>query len=194
MIAVIIGCEIGFWILLAAGLIARYPLRLPRLGWVLLASTPVVDLVLLVASVIDLRNGSTPSIVHAIAAIYIGISIAFGRRTIAWADAWFAHRYAGGPRPDRPARHGAARAARERAGWYRHLLAFAIGGGLLLAAAAMVDTEAARAMFHGVARVWLMVLGIDAVISFSYTLWPSSAKDKGVGEPGEGHTVRVWQR
>ncbi len=190
MIAFIIGCEIGFWVLLVAGLLVRYPLRRPRIGWVLLASTPVVDLVLLVASVIDLRNGSTPSLPHAIAAIYIGISIAFGRRTIAWADAWFAHRFAGGPRPPRPARHGAARAARERAGWYRHLLAFAIGGALLLGAAALVGTDSAREVFHGVARMWSIVLVVDAVISFSYTIWPSSATSRGVGEPGDGHTVR----
>ena len=75
-----------------------------RLGAVLLALTPAVDLVLLVASAIDLRGGATAFSWHGLAAVYIGVSVAFGPRIIAWADARFATRYVDAPRPPRPAR------------------------------------------------------------------------------------------
>ena len=170
--AVIIAAEVAFWALLSAGLFARYRLGRQRLGAVLLALTPAVDLVVLVASVADLRGGATASSWHGLAAVYIGVSIAFGTRIIAWADARFAHRFAGAPRPARPPREGAEHARRERAGWYRHLLAYAIGAGLLLTAIGLVaDAERTEALLQ-MLRVWTLVLAIDFLVSFSYTLWP----------------------
>ena len=47
IIAAIVACEVGFWVVLAAGLLARYALRLPRLGGFLLLCVPLVDLALL---------------------------------------------------------------------------------------------------------------------------------------------------
>jgi hypothetical protein len=46
LIAPIVACEVGFWCLLGAGLVARYAMRLPRTSAVLLAGAPVLDLVL----------------------------------------------------------------------------------------------------------------------------------------------------
>lgn len=59
IITVIVGCEIGFWLALAAGLGLRYPLKRPKAGAVVLACVPLVDLVLLAATVVDLRGGAT---------------------------------------------------------------------------------------------------------------------------------------
>jgi hypothetical protein len=172
----IIAAEIAFWLLLLAGLFARYSVGHRRLGAVLLALTPAVDLIVLVASVVDLRDGATASSWHGLAAIYIGVSVAFGSRIIAWADARFAHRFAGAPPAPRPPREGREHARREREGWLRHLLAYAIGGALMLAAVALVAdaerTEALRQML----QVWTLVLAIDFAWSFSYTLWPREAR------------------
>jgi hypothetical protein len=171
----IAATELTFWLLLGAGLVARYKLGRRRLGAVLLALTPAVDLVLLVASAIDLRGGTTATSWHGLAAVYIGVSVAFGPRIVAWADARFAHRFAAAPAPARAPREGAAHARTERLGWYRHVLAYAIGAGLLLTAVAIVAdaerTEALRQMLG----VWSLVLAIDFVWSFSYTLWPRRA-------------------
>ena len=68
MYAVIIACEIGFWVVILAGLAARYLLGRRRLGAVLMACVPLVDLVLLVATVIDLRRGGQAELVHGLAA------------------------------------------------------------------------------------------------------------------------------
>lgn len=97
--AVIVACEIGFWVLLLAGLACRYLLRRQLLSTILLALAPAVDLVLLIASVLDLRGGGTATAVHGLAAIYLGVSVGFGHRMMHWADVRFAHRFAGGPPP-----------------------------------------------------------------------------------------------
>ncbi|PMC61914.1 hypothetical protein CJ204_08175 [Corynebacterium xerosis] len=86
MVYAIIACEIGFWVLIALGLLARYPLGMPRLGLVLLALTPVVDVALLAFTVIDLRSGGQPGLVHGVAALYLGFSVVFGKRSVEWAD------------------------------------------------------------------------------------------------------------
>jgi hypothetical protein len=57
MVAVIIGCEIGFWVLLAAGLAARYVLRAKTLSAALLLAVPAIDVLLLAVSAIDLIRG-----------------------------------------------------------------------------------------------------------------------------------------
>ena len=49
VLLVIIGCEIGFWVVVFAGLAVRYGLRAPRASTIILRMVPVVDVVLLVA-------------------------------------------------------------------------------------------------------------------------------------------------
>jgi hypothetical protein len=174
LIAVIFAAEIAFWTLLASGLATRYLLRRPRLGLALLAATPVVDLALLVATTIDLRRGGAPTLAHALAAVYIGVSVAWGQRIVAWADARFAHRFAGGPLPVRPPRTGAAHAAHQRREWLRHLTAWATGTALLgIGMLVAGDLDRSLALLN-VAALWTLILAVDFAISFSYTLWPKT--------------------
>ncbi|NWJ73379.1 hypothetical protein HX744_23150 [Pseudonocardia sp. ICBG1122] len=105
----IVGAEIGFWVFLLAGLGARYVLRRRGLGAVLLLGVPLMDLVLVTASTVDLATGGAPSRVHGLAALYLGITVAFGHSLVRWADVRVAHRFAGGPAPVRPPRGGLAR-------------------------------------------------------------------------------------
>lgn len=95
----IIACEIGFWIFVISGLVARYIFMKKKLSSILLICTPLVDIILLVATYIDLLNGAVADFIHGLAAIYIGVSVAFGKQMIAWADRQFAYRFAGAPRP-----------------------------------------------------------------------------------------------
>lgn len=85
----IVACEIGFWVVIALGLITRYIFKREKLGFFFLALTPVIDLLLLIVTATDLYNGATATQVHAIAAIYLGSSIAFGKSIIRWADERF---------------------------------------------------------------------------------------------------------
>ncbi len=172
----IVVCEVAFWAFVLAGLVARYLLRRPKLGVALLLMTPAVDLVLMAATVIDLRAGATAGIFHGLAAVYVGVSVAFGHRMIRWADGRFAHRFAGGPPPEQPSKHGPEHARRERAAWYRHLLAWSIGSALLFGMSSFVGDPATTESLLGKAALWALVLAIDFVWSFSYTLWPHKGK------------------
>lgn len=173
LLPVIIAAEIGFWVLLAAGLTARYLLGRRRSGAILLAAVPVVDLVLLVATVIDLSRGATADFTHGLAAAYIGVSLAFGHSMVRWADQRFAHRFAGGPPPWRPPSGGRARARYEWREFAKAALAWAVSCGLLLAAIAIVgDAERTEALEGWIVRLTL-VLGIWALWPITHTLWPS---------------------
>lgn len=57
-----------------------------KLGGFLLICSPIVNLILLIATVFDIKNGAVATAVHGLAAIYIGVSIAFGPQIIQWAD------------------------------------------------------------------------------------------------------------
>jgi hypothetical protein len=176
LVAIIVGAEIAFWVVLVAGLVARYLLGRRALGAVLLAAAPAIDLVLLTASVIDLANGATAGVEHGLAAAYIGFSVAFGHSVIRWADARFAHRFAEGPPPPKPPRHGRARALHEWREFRKAALAWAIACGLLLAAIAIVG-DAARTE---ALQWWLVrltgVLAIWSLWPITYTLWPARPK------------------
>jgi hypothetical protein len=163
-------------LILLSGLVARYGLGRPRIGMALLVATPFVDLALLAVTTIDLRRGGEAALPHALAAVYIGVSVAWGQRIIGWADARFAHRFAGGPAPERVPRTGLAHAARERREWLRHLVAWAAGTALLgLGVLVVGDLDRTWALVN-VAVLWTFVLAIDFLISFSYTLWPRRAR------------------
>lgn len=191
----LIACEVGFWVVLLAGLATRYVLRRPRAGAVLLACTPLVDLALLLFALIDLRHGGTATIAHGLAAVYIGVSVAWGHRMVRWADERFAYRFVGGPPPSRPPKYGPEHARRARRDWYRDLLAWVIGCALLLGGAAALGgvtvlasllrgefagvgaTESFGALL-GLAGMWTLVLVIDFAWSFSYTLWPRNPRSE----------------
>ncbi|MFC6022753.1 hypothetical protein ACFP2T_42200 [Plantactinospora solaniradicis] len=178
MVAVIAAGEIGFWVLLAAGLIARYPLRMPRLGALLLLATPLIDLVILVATVLDLRRGATAEFIHGLAAAYLGFSVAFGHSMIRWADQRFAHRFAGGPPPVKPPKGGTARARYEWREWGKGLLGWFIACGLLGLGILMVgDLSRTQELFGWIVRlsvamvIWLVAFPVWA------TLFPQPAQD-----------------
>lgn len=190
----IIGCEIGFWVFILAGLIARYILRMPKTSNVLLIMTPVTDFVLLVATVIDLSNGAQASFIHGLAGIYLGVSIVYGHKMVKWADRQFEYRFAGGEKPVKRTTYGAERAREERIGWYQHFLAWLIGSGLLVSIILVIDGPQGMTQFIEMVRnwsedsaatielatldlfrtvaVWTLVLVIDFLVSFSYTIFP----------------------
>ena len=181
--AVIVACEVGFWAVLMAGLAARYGLRMPHLGGAFLVCVPLVDAVLLVATVLHLRGGGQAGAAHGLAAVYLGVSVAWGHSMVRWADARFAHRFAGGPPPSRPPSGGAEHARYERGQWARHLLAWAVGCALLLGGVVFVGDPDRSGALSGIALGWTLVLAVDFFWAMSYTLWPrkESGSKEGAG-------------
>ncbi|MFI6107882.1 hypothetical protein [Streptomyces sp. NPDC051310] len=190
IVALIIICEVGFWVLLAAGLAARYVLRMPRTGAAILLCEPLLEVVLLIATAVDLRNGAEPSAKHGLAALYIGYTVGHGHRTVKWLDGHAAHRLAGAPRPPAPPRYGMARARYEGRLWLGTLVAAAVATALLWLAMEYVG-DASRT---GSLRNWMGVAwraaGIHGLVALTYAIWPRKAP----APDGEREPVRVERR
>lgn len=167
----IIICEIGFWVVILAGLISRYLLKKEKLGLFFLALTPLVDLILLIATGLDLYNGAIASIVHGLAAVYIGVSIAYGKGMIQWADSRFQYYFL--KQGDKPRKkYGREFAFQNLKGWGKHVFAFLIGVILLGIVVFLVNDASRTEALLTVIKVWSLVLGIDFLISLSYFVWP----------------------
>ncbi len=129
--AAIVGAEVAFWVFLLAGLAARYVLRRPRLGAVLLLGSPVADAALLGLAAMDLHGGADPTTAHGLAAVYLGFTVVFGRSLVRWVDQRFAHRFAGGPPPVKPPRRGHAKVGHEWREFRKAALAWGISAAVL---------------------------------------------------------------
>ncbi|MFJ4694934.1 hypothetical protein [Streptomyces sp. NPDC088766] len=181
----IAACEIGFWVLLALGLAARYLLGWRRTGVVLLLCEPVLELVLFAVTAIDLRNGAEPGWEHGLAALYIGCTVAFGPYTIRWLDGHAAHRLAGGPPPPRPPRHGRARARHEAKLWLRTVCGGAVALALLECAVRYVGDSGDVSSLRAFQWTAVRAVGIHGLIALSYTVWPRRAPAVGRAD-GDG--------
>ncbi|PIB10526.1 MULTISPECIES: hypothetical protein [Streptomyces] len=141
---------------------------------VLLLCEPLLEVILFVATAIDLKNGADPGWEHGLAALCIGLTVAYGPYTIRRLDGHAAHRLAGAPAPPKPPRYGMARAGHEAELWLRTLLAAAVARALLQAPIWYVGdghTESLR----GFQWTALRAAGIHGVVALTYTLWPKKA-------------------
>ncbi|RAV31449.1 hypothetical protein [Corynebacterium heidelbergense] len=181
MVVVILTCEIGFWVFLALGLITRYLLRWERASWALLAMSPLLDLVLLGATAASIHRGEVASVGHALAAIYIGFSVAYGRKLIGWADAQFAYRFARGPKP--VSKTGQAYTKECWADVLRTGTAVIIACGLSFllqryAASRPFPTANESAQIFASNYRWMAaIFAIDTLWAMSYTIWPRRKKE-----------------
>lgn len=113
VLAIIIVCEVGFWVLVGGGLALRYLVGKPGASIAVLWLVPLLDVILLIAVGIDLYNGADVKTVHMIAGLYLGASVAFGPSMIRWTDARFAYYFANGPKPAKAPKTGVAAVAHE---------------------------------------------------------------------------------
>lgn len=180
IVALIAACEIGFWVLLAAGLGARYLLRMPRLGLGLLLCEPLLEVVLLVATALDLKNGAEPNWTHGLAALYIGYTVGHGHRTVKWLDGHAAHRLGGAPKPAGPPRHGMARARHEGKVWLGTLVGAVVATVLLQLAIWYVDDPSRVTSLEGWRYAAWRAAGIHGLVALGYLVWPRKAP---AGEP-----------
>ncbi|MDT0232785.1 hypothetical protein N8D74_05725 [Curtobacterium flaccumfaciens] len=169
----IVACEIAFWVAILGGLTTRYLLRRPRLGAAMLVAAPVIDLVLLAVVTVDLLGGGTASWHHGLAAVYIGFSVAYGHRMIAWADVRFTHRFAGGPAPERLS--GRRYTARCWGDVLRTGLAVLIAGGIIGGLVLVVGDPDRTNELQGTVALLGVVLGVELLWAISYTIWPRRA-------------------
>ncbi|MFG1947408.1 hypothetical protein [Nonomuraea sp. NPDC048826] len=179
IIAVIIACEVGFWVLLGLGLACRYLWNRRSLSTALLISVPLLDVILLAAAVIDMRGGATADFRHGLAAAYLAYSIVFGHSTLKWADAKFHHRFAGGPPPSGPPTGGAARTRYEWVFWLRIVLAYGISWAIVLALGWLVGEPERMGPLYAFLGQAAKVPLIALIWPVSYTFWPKKTEPTG---------------
>ncbi|MEV3989016.1 hypothetical protein AB0J57_08895 [Streptomyces sp. NPDC049837] len=189
VVTLIVVCEVGFWVLLAAGLATRYLLKMPRTGAALLLCEPLLEVVLLVVTAMDLRNGAEPSWKHGLAALYIGYTVGHGHRTVKWLDGHAAHRLGGAPRPAGPPRYGMARARHEGRIWLGTLVGAVTATVLLWLAILYVGDASRTGSLEGWMYAAWRTAGIHGLIALSYAIWPRKAPDEPVTK--EREPVRV---
>ncbi|MBK3494254.1 hypothetical protein JFL43_05160 [Viridibacillus sp. YIM B01967] len=171
----IIGAEIAFWILIVVGLVLRYILKLKRLSIFVLAASPVIDLVLILLTVLDLKNGEIATFVHGLSAIYIGVSIAYGKQMIEWADQQF--KWLVLKVDERPKKaYGKEKSKRETIGFVRHLFAYAIGSAVLWGILLFLGKDEQTISLFYVWSIWSIVVVVDGIISISYIVFPTTKK------------------
>ncbi|MFF5564745.1 hypothetical protein ACFY7Z_01725 [Streptomyces sp. NPDC012623] len=193
IVTLIVVCEAGFWVLLAAGLALRHPAGKPRLGAAVLLLEPLLEVVLLTATVVDLKNGAEPDWKHGLAALYIGFTVGYGHYTVQRIDAHAAHRLAGGPPPVKPPRHGMARARYEGGLWLRTAVAAAVAVALLQLAILYVGDAARTGPLTDWQLTAVRATGIHGVIALTYLLWPK--KPPRDGEPARAeHSAPLTKR
>ncbi|MER5948224.1 hypothetical protein ABT127_19425 [Streptomyces sp. NPDC001904] len=180
IVTLIVVCEVAFWVLLAAGLALRYWAGMPRAGLAVLLCEPLLEVVLLVVTAVDLKNGAEPDWKHGLAAVYIGYSVALGHYTVRWVDVRVAHRFAGGPPPSTP-KYGTARAVHEWKLAARWVLASVIALGLLQGAIWYVGDDGDTGSLIQWQQRMLFVIGLNVVIALTYTLFPKKEPARGGG-------------
>lgn len=149
----IVGCEAAFWLVLALALAARYLLSQTSLSRALLFSLPVIDLLLLAFTAVDLKTGTPATFAHGLATAYVAFTVAFGSVVVRWADDRFAHRFAAGPAPVKPPAYGWPAVRYEFGLWFRCILASVITIVLLIALIAFIGDETVTAPLHS----WFLI-------------------------------------
>jgi hypothetical protein len=176
----IVACEIGFWVVILLGLTIRYVFKKNKLSIFFFALTPLIDLLLLALTSYDLYRGATATIAHGIAAIYIGVSVAYGKSMISWADSRFQYYILRkGEKPQRL--KGSEFSRNERKNLLCHYAAFLIGGGMLGLIIFMIKDPARTESLFAVLKTWGFVLAIDTAITASYFIWPKKDKATRIG-------------
>lgn len=149
----IVACEVGFWVVLLLSLVARYLLRRDALSRWLLLSLPLIDLALLVFAALDLNAGTTATLAHGLAAVYVGFTVMFGSVAVRWADARFAYRFAGGPVPPKAPEEGWKAVRYDVELWLRCIAAWVIALALIAAVIGYLGDSAATQPL----RLWFKI-------------------------------------
>jgi hypothetical protein len=169
----IIGCEIGFWLFLFLGLFIRYVLKSPEMGKAVLLCVPLLDLILLFATAIDLHRGAVAEVSHGLAAIYLGFTVVYGPGLIKWLDQYAAYKFSSGEKIIKVSSYGWSHAVHEWKQWFKAVGAGAIAAILLLCAIKFVNepdkTQALNEWFYQI--FWLLAIWF-VCWPLWYTLFP----------------------
>jgi hypothetical protein len=174
----LVSSEVIFWVLLLSGLAIRYGLCWRRVSRMVLGAILVNEATLLALAAWDLHRSGHASVDHVITAVVFGYVLIYGPHDLRAADAFVQRKLTGDAAPAAGGTKtvGETHARRERMGWYRHVAMWLVGVALMGFGVLVVGSFDAAGVLLEAAAIWATVLVIDGLISFSYTLWPRSAR------------------
>ncbi|WP_414051448.1 hypothetical protein [Macrococcus animalis] len=176
ILLLIIAAEIMFWVFIILGLIARYTFKKEKLSLILLSSTISVDLFLVICTTIDLRSGNEASVFHGIAAVYIGVSLMFGKQMIQYADNKYQVLILK-RNIDENKLSGMDYARNYLLSYIKHIGAFIIAYLLIMIMKWLINDSNQTKQLTGIINIWQVVLIIDLIITISWFIWPKKRKD-----------------
>ena len=166
----IVACEVGFWLFILAGLLARYIFNQDKLAIWLFIMVPVLDLLLIIVTGTDLLRGGTVTMAHSIAPLYLAISVIYGKDMINWADERFLYYIKRtGAKPYR--RVGMDYAKHSMKGSLKHVIAYIVGGLMLIGMLYLAQDDKSQDIIWGTLTTWGIVVIVDNAISISYFVW-----------------------
>jgi hypothetical protein len=181
VIVAILVAEAAFWIFLLGGLALRYLMKARRLSTVALAAVPLVDVVLVVLIASDAAQGAEPTQAHALATIYLGVTVAFGHPIIRRTDAWFRYRFVGGPKPIKPPKGSTAEVRALWREWLRVVVSALIAAACLLGMIALEGGHLPRSIADVADHpYWAALMLIAFIVAVWFLAGPAFA---GRGRP-----------
>jgi hypothetical protein len=169
----IVGCEIGFWILLFSGLLIRYVFKSPGLSKAILFCVPLLDLILLCATTLDLHNGATAEFAHGLAAVYLGFTVVYGSGLMKWADQYVANKFSSVGKLEESSAYGWNYTVYEWKQWLKGICAAAIAAALLFLAIVYVnDQERTKSLYEWFNYIFIVMVMWLVCWPLWYTLFP----------------------
>lgn len=201
----LVGAEIVFWVLAGSFLVLRYLLGLRRAGAAVLGLMVLNELLVAALGLLDYRRTGEFAGYQIVVLAFIVYALTFGKEDFRQLDeriermvlTWKGQAQPAptpASRTARPALSGAEHYRKERRGWYVHLAIFVVGQTVFLAmgeswpATILTGELPPSALNTGkwsgaetstltlASRVWCVVIVVDFVWSFSYTLFPRRTK------------------
>jgi hypothetical protein len=108
--------------MLFLGLFIRYILKYPGTGKAVLLCVPLLDLLLLLVTAIDLHSGVVTEFAHGLAAVYLGFTVVYGSSVIKWLDQLVAQRFASTKKMEELKLNGRAHTLYEWRQWLKGVL------------------------------------------------------------------------
>ncbi|MBB6097286.1 hypothetical protein HNR42_000700 [Deinobacterium chartae] len=168
-----------FWLMLLAALISRYWFGLHRLSLVFVGAFVLNDLGLLLLAYLDYRETGEFSTYQIVMLAIVLYALTLGKGDFNKLDAWAKRtvaRLKGQAAPTDTAAprrlSGREHARAERQGFIKHLAVFAVVQGLLWIAVGVLPDSELLLNLKRAAAIWTVLLVVDFIISFSYTLFP----------------------
>ena len=112
---------------------------------------------------------------HGLGAVYLGFTIAYGRRIVRWADVRFAARRGGVPREAAPTLYGNEKVRHEWKETFRWWAACVLSMSILGLCVAVVQNDAESPVFYGWIARLALVGAAATIIPLAYSIWPKTA-------------------